>query len=331
MVRLFRDIRGVQESGARFSWLYHDNPAGAARIWILKEPSGEPVGFTSGYPRAFWVDGEVVTALNCGDFSVAAGHRSLGPALMLRRPAKSLVDAGVYAFLYAHPLPAMLAVHRRVGHAQLSTMERWVYPLRAGAILERRLGRGLARLLAPVADSGLRARRILQGTRGRRFDIQEVDDFSADYDDLDLELGQQYPVIGRRTASFLRWRFLRQPAVAATVLEARRSVDGVLVGYLVSEPGVPTAKVRDMACIPGLGVERALLLAAARRAAATGAQSLNVVVQKAFPGTPALQSLGFWERDEEQATVSYGGAGFFGKARVEDVANWYMTIGDRDI
>ncbi len=320
----------MQESRARFDWLYHDNPAGAARIWILKAPSGEPIGFTSGYPRAFWVDGESVTALNCGDFSVAAGHRSLGPALMLRRPAKRLVDAGQYAFLYAHPLPAMLAVHRRVGHSQLSKMERWVCPLRTGAILERRLGGRLARLLAPLADSGLRARRALQGTRGRRFAVAEVDDFSADYDALDLQLGRRYPVIGRRTEAFLRWRFLRQPGLTAAVLEARGS-DGALAGYIVLELSAPTAKVRDVAYVPGLGAEKALFLAAARRAAAAGAQSLNVVVQRAYPGAPALQGLGFWERDEEQLTVCYGGSGFSGKSRVEDAANWYMTIGDRDI
>jgi hypothetical protein len=330
LVELFQKIRGTPASVERFRWLYCDNPAGRARVWVLHSPSGAPIGFTSGYPRGAWVDGEPFVALNCGDFSVDVGHRTLGPASMLRRPAKQLVDSGEFAFLYAHPVPAMLSVHRRVGHPLLSKMTRWVYPLSLNELLRRRKGQLWSSVLAPIGNVALGARRRLQGIRPSGLRITEADEFGREYNELDYSLGQHYRVIGRRTQAYLDWRFKKHPELSVTIIEARES-RAKLVGYLVLELASPTARVRDLAYLPDLGAERALLVQAARRAAQHGAESLNVEVQEGFPGTPALRKLGFWEREEEQPTVCYGGERFAGKALVEDAAAWFMTLGDRDI
>ena len=43
VARLFNDIRGVSTTPDRFQWLYLDNPAGVAEVWILREEGGETV------------------------------------------------------------------------------------------------------------------------------------------------------------------------------------------------------------------------------------------------------------------------------------------------
>jgi len=163
-----------------------------------------------------------------------------------------------------------------------------------------------------------------------RFEIHEAETFSQDIDALDWLLGKKYRVIGRRTRAHLVWRFIENPGLNVTVVEARDS-GRMLMGYLVLELSTPTSKVHDLACLPSLGVERSLLLYAARRASEVGATTLDFVALRSFPAASDLRRFGFWERDESQPTICYAGKTFWGKARVEEERNWFMTIGDRDV
>lgn len=326
--RLFREIRGFERPPEVFRWLYRDNPLGPSIVWMLSDPDGQPIGFTAGHRRQVWVRGEPRRALNCGDFCVAPGHRTLGPALVLRRPAKQLVDDGRFDFLYAHPVPAMLVVHRRVGHPRLAEMQRWVYPLRARRKLANRLGNALAAVVAPAADLALGLRRIWRRRR-HGFEITEATGFGPEYDELDAALGAAYPVIGRRSAAHLAWRHRGDPSKRVTILEARDG--GALVGYVLLDADSASARVSDIAFLPGREIEGALLDAALRRAVDAGAEGVSLLVQSGFPGEPCLRATGFWKREDDQPTVCYGGPGFAGKGDVEEASNWFMTAGDRDV
>jgi len=329
-VDLFCKIRGVKETRARFEWLYRANPAGEARVWILQTSSGKPVGFTAGFPREVWVCGERKRALVCGDFSIETAHRTLGPAVMLRRAVKVLIDGGEYALLYAHPSPRMLAVHGRVGHPQLSSMMRWVQPLRARNTARARLGPLIGSLVTPALNLMLTTRRWLQCASTSGLTVQETSSLTDEYDALDAVLGTVYPVIGCRGRAHLTWRFLECPKVQVTILEAR---DGArqLVGYLVLQHDAELAAIHDLAYLPGSGADRALVATAVRRVSDTRAENLIFVVPREYPGRPALRSAGFWERSPELPIVCYAGQDLPQKAVIEAAESWYMTVGDRDV
>jgi hypothetical protein len=332
---LFQRFRGSRESQARFEWLYLQNPAGAARVWVLYGQGGDPVGFTACFPRRMWVAGRPCIALVGGDFSIAPAHRTLGPAVLLRREAKALVDAGEFDLLYSHPLPAMLPVHARVGHPQLGELMRWTLPLRADHILATRLPNAAARLLTPPANVALAIHRwfghtVSKASRRGGLELRRASEFSAEYETLDRALGQSYGVIGGRSPAYLAWRFLGNPTIDAFVVEAREGGQH-LAGYVVLEHRGSATAVHDLAYVPGCGAEAALLRDAARRAVESGSSSLDIAVQRGFPGSGALASLGFWERDVANPTVCYGGKEFFGKPLVEDPQQWFMTVGDRDV
>jgi hypothetical protein len=292
IIALFERIREAKDTRRRFEWLYRGNPRGDSIVWLLRDRDGEAIGFTACHPRQVWVDGTLYEALNCGDFSVAAEHRTLGPALMLRRPAKALVDSGEYSFLYAHPVPGMLAVHRRVGHPQLGEMWRWSCVIDASALLAARLPRRLALVATPPVNLALRVRRALEDwTPGRRVAVTEHGRFGPEYDALDAELSRSFPVIGRRDRAYLDWRFMRRPGSDVTIMEARSS-DARLLGYLVAEFAVPESKIQDMACLPGCGAERALLARAAERAAGVGARTEKPHGAEGGPARPRASPSG---------------------------------------
>jgi hypothetical protein len=225
----------------------------------------------------------------------------------------------------------MAAVHVRVGHLQLGEMVRWAHPLRADDAIERRFGRGVARVAGPALTLGLRLRRwFSEQALPTGVATRVVRSFGPDYDDLDQRLGQHYRVIGRRNRAYLCWRFQERPELETSIIEARDG-QGKLVGYLVLEFEAKACKVHDVAHLPDGGVDTALWSHAVRCASESGAYSLSVVVHESFPATTALQKAGFWKREDSQPTVCYGGSDFWGKSTVESAANWFMTVGDRDV
>ena len=333
VTQLFCEIRGVEASPERFRWLYLDNPAGTAEVWILRDAAGAPAGFTACLPRRVWVAGESRRALLGSDFSIFPRHRTLGPALTLRRQARPLVDEGEFDLLLSHPLPAMLAVHARVGHPLLGHFSRWVLPLRVEPFLARRPV-SIAKAIAPLGNAVLALRRAWSAARPSGVSVRPVESFSAEYDDFDEALGRSHHVVGARNAGYLTWRFLDRPdARRPHILEAR-SRDGTLCGYLVMEIGAGLAEVKDFAALPGWRAALALFVAASRMALSEGAERLQVtMLTNAGPARTALRRAGFVERPEpdRMPVVCYGGVDFQHKRLVEDADAWFMTMGDRDV
>src|SRR5579872_5481225 len=112
IIALFNQTRRYKRDATRFDWLYFKNPDGPAVLWTVKESAtGELAGFTVALPRRMLVDGIVRCCWNCADFSIHPNHRSLGPAIKLRRAAKDAINAGQVDFLYAHPNEQMEVIH----------------------------------------------------------------------------------------------------------------------------------------------------------------------------------------------------------------------------
>lgn len=333
VARLFKEIRGVAASSERFQWLYLDNPAGVAEVWILREEDGDVAGFTACLPRSIWVAGQRRRALVGSDFSMFPRHRTMGPALALRRQARPLVDERLFDLLLSHPVPAMLAVHARVGHPRLGHLSRWVLPLRVESFL-RHLPGARRKIMSGLGDGVLALRRAWSAALGAGVSVQPVDSFSSEYDELDAALGRSHQVVGTRNAAYLTWRFLDRPdARRPTVLEAR-SRDGRLGGYLLLEMADGMAEVKDFAALPDSRALPALLHAASTLARSERADRMQVtLLANSGRARTTLRRLGFIERPEpdQMPVVCYGGIGFQHKRLVESADAWFMTMGDRDV
>jgi hypothetical protein len=327
--RLFLETREHSVGVERFEWSYLENPAGRARVWVLLGPKGDAVGFTAGLPRTVWVDGAEKRGLNCGDFSITPAHRSLGPALVLRRPAKALVDSGEYDFLYAHPVPAMLAVHQRVGHASIGRVWRWVRSLRAGAPLRRRVGGFAASVLAPPVDLVWTVGAALRRARGRakNMTVSVSSTPSADVGALAERVSQSAPVLGRRTAESLEWRFFRRGP--GTVMLECRGPQGRLRAYAVVDFTWPVASILDL-----LGDDPRALVHTVNAVVGMAGVLQYDSVSGTFSGlsgiSHALTRAGFRPRESTQEVAAYA-------ARPEimgvigDINNWWMSRWDQDV
>ncbi len=140
ILAVWADHFGPRETQpAKYDHFYRHSPHGSALIQLLRhQPSGELVGVIGAGPRPMHWQGRPIRAGVVAHFAVAAGHRSLGPALLLQQ---ALVEAARDRFdlLYGLPRPGAVGVSRRSGFAVVGELVRYAKVLRHDHYLRRRL------------------------------------------------------------------------------------------------------------------------------------------------------------------------------------------------
>jgi hypothetical protein len=319
----------------RYDWLYLDNPAGPARVWVAEDAAtGEVIGTSAGHPKRMYCEGQIETVLDLSDFAIDAPYRTLGPALALLRATLAPVGAGEYAFSYDHPTDPMLAIYRRMGRRDLAPQRRWVRPLRASAVLARRFGCGpVWEAAGPLVDTALRVcDAVRRPARRAAIDVRPLaGDPGAEFDRLDADLARMTPFRLQRSADYLRWRYVRNVVAPHEVLCARRG--GQLVGYAVSRPGRDgVVSLVDVFTLPEPQIATRLINDVVERARARGATAVWATVLAGCPAEAALPDAGFVAREDGPGIVVYAPRATSERAaRLQDPRHWRMLEGDRDV
>jgi len=317
----------------RFEWLYLDNPSGHAKAWfVVDEKSGDKVAFTCVLPRMVKVDGKAVLAWNCGDFSVDKKFRTLGVAMKLRRKAKEAVDSDLVPAFYAHPNDRMKAVHESVGHVCIGKMNRYVKLLRADRQIKKRIKNEALQRIAQILGNTvlwLDDLRIQNHDREHTIACVKNEVFGPEYDALFETVSKNYRVIGDRSASYLNWRYHRNPLYKTDRFEIRKK--GILKGYILYyiQDGVTTFK--DLLCVQETNTQRCLLekwIAFLRQEKVI---SISANLMNKNPMLPLFKSLGFKQRPDESSVFAYAKKGTTIQKVWLNGKNWYMTVGDRDV
>jgi hypothetical protein len=314
----------AESARAKLALGYVDNPAGPGAVLLLRA-DGEPpaVGVQGLHPRTFHHGERRVRAAGLADFAVDAGHRSLGPALMLMR--SGVQRAGErFDMTYGLPNAKAAPVCQRAGLKRIGAMRRHAKPLRSRAQLAQRLPAGLAGVLAPLADLALRAADLVRAVRQpSRLRFRE-----ARWDDpaIDALWARRDPqrLWSERSATLLRWRF-GEPARGDWRIGIATDRDGQPQGHVTWRLIDGFAEVGDFFA-PDPGRTTLPLLSAFTRAARrAGAASISL----GFFGSPQVErqlaQAGFRVRPQTAPVfVAPGGAA------PESPDSWHLTAFDND-
>jgi hypothetical protein len=322
-----------EHTGERLDWMYRDNPAGAASVWIARDDdTQQAVGSTALVRRVFVSGGSRLTGGISADFTVLTEHRGFGPALALQRQAASAADAGQVSFVYGTPNKQAAPLVRRAGYKTIGCVSQLTRPLRTKYAIERKVGSGfLASILAPIADLGLS---IVSATRladrGRHYAGEAVPGFDSRFDVLWQRVVLARPLIGERSAEFLAWRFSRASGTAFEIFAVADRRTSELGGYVVFSTSRGRTDIADILARDDDAL-RALIarFVAARRKAGDEAISVN------FFGDPAmiraLKRHGFSVRDCSDPVMVYVPPGTAKADAILTADNWWMFRADNDV
>ncbi len=313
----------VARSLQRWAWEYRENPYGNLNVSEAFAEDGQLVAHYAGFPVRFRLAGraEPVTALHIGDTMTLPGVRHVG------RGATSLLGRTVRHF-YARFCEGRVAFNYgfNTGNIQRFSMA-FVGARRLEDVPFHVLPVPAARWPQAAGVTGWR-RRIADRLGGWRCARSER--FDAAFDDLLGRVHADYGMLVERDASYLEWRYHRQPGNAYRVYACHRQ--GRLVGWGVFRRRDDTLVWGDALFDPRWpsAVTRVLAFAleqpehAGVTAVETWASSRPAWWQ------PLLRSLGFLDRADPQGL----GLVFvpFTIDPAEDMqARLYYTMGDGDL
>lgn len=315
---------GELEHARRFDWLYRANPAGAARTWfVCEEDTQRVVGVASLFSRVMRVNGKEILCGQVGDFAIDAGHRSLGPAMMLQRATFEPVNQGQLAFCYDCPPHASgMSTFRRLGMEPNCRMQRFARPLRAERLVEKRFGENLfSNSAAAVVNV------ILRTMQGRTAPAKNIEiavhsgRFCEEFKELEERVKSRDAISSRRSPADLNWRYRDDPLNAYEVLVAR--VRGQLAGYAVFSMAGSDAYIVDLfdVGIESTGLE--LIEAVAHRCRREGLQTLQALISEGSELSGVLAKANFRYRSSGPLVVAYAQKRSL-HTFLSDSANWRL-------
>lgn len=307
---------------SKYEWFYLDCPHGKPLLATLRHRESDSlVGVVGAGPRRMLWRGKPVTAGLMVDFAVDAGHRSLGPALILQRQAMALVSEHA-DLLYAFPNERAAPVYQRAGYRHVADTTRHARVLRHGNYLVRYLPGALAACAGKLLDMADRLRLRL---RSRPMTAEWADEASDEMDRLWAESPHGDGLVTIRDAAYLRWRFDRSPLVSTRYL-LLRDADGKLQAWFACQHRDDVLAVDDYwssDAIAGIARDRVdALLVEARK---TGCTVVWIELAETAARTTTWRKSGFVSRSSRPVFVYSPGIALDALA-----ADLHLTGADED-
>jgi hypothetical protein len=311
----------VLDSAARLgvaahAWLYRDGER------VVGHMSSIPVRVTTGETERlseWFVDTKVLES-----------HRSQAPGTKLMVEAQAQVPFA----LSLGQTPEMREIQFRLGWSQVAPLQTAQLLLRAERVLKGKMPAPLAW----AAGVGLGASRGWRSPRWRRAVApRPVTAFGAEHDALWQRMSREIPCAVVRDASYLTWKYLRQPGQRFSCIEVLDHGAPVAVAVITMREADEHYRYRraflvDLVVVPSdADLVASALEAVCDVAMEAGADAITCLHVGDWLGR-ALRQCGFMIRTPERYLLVLPGNLSDGEQRrVLDGASWYVTQGDSDI
>lgn len=223
-------------------WKYFANPAGEAAVGVGLD--GERVvSIVAGTPKRVWLEGRELLTFELGDFITASDHRGQGLFSALINLVCDVANERGARFVYVRPNDVSFPIlASRLSFLEPGKMESRRFVSLSGAV-QRKLGFPASLLRGLGIDAIFRQLTI--PPQSAPVQVESVDRFGADADDLWARTREQYRFSLVRDSRYLNWRYV-ECTTPYRRWTARRQKQ--LAGYLVAfvARAEPIATILDL-------------------------------------------------------------------------------------
>lgn len=338
--RLFNACFKKRVVEEQLAWRYDRSPHGSSVSFVSRPPGGEGISGYACSPRLALSMGDETTLAPIGQTGDVMTHpdwRKRGIFSGLDRAAMAATAAAGWPLVFGLPNRRSAHIFLTLGWSQVGKIRPYTFLLEGGArarALRLREGR-LAAMAVPLARRACAAaeHRLSQlaSTGGS---VAPLARFPENVRDVAREVERQSPLMVRRDAPYLNWRFVDTPSRRQRALGAY-GTGGTLVGYAVYQPpaeGAPLGFLVDLVA-PEPATRAALVLAVVEELRRSGAAAVEATAIDGSIWAQELRGAGFLApRDDNHLIVilhvHQPDHPLVRAAR--DASRWYLTDGDRD-
>ena len=311
----------------RYDWLYRSNPHGAALSWLAVDRDDAAVAVTSVFPRRVMVRGRQRVGSIGGDCYVLPRARRRGLATRLHQASLAEMSDGGVDFMYGPPLPNNLKALVRAGSTDVGVFRRFSRPLTWDAALKGAFGTGASRAIRALGRLPMRVLTKIVDTSLCNVDVDDVTEFSGEFDDLWQRSNRPAAVCPVRDREFLTWRYLAPSPCTQEPLAIRRG--GELVAFAAFESHGDEAILVDLFAIDRPAWDAGFQIAV-DRARQRSCAHVDFYVTPGGVDPWLLRRHGFFAREHRGFQVAVPD-GESQRDALIDPASWYFTEGDKDM
>ena len=334
IVSLLEQIFGLSKQ--HFIWIYENNPAGHAHVWLAEDTArGKIVGSSTFFPWKILVNGAVLVGAQNGNAMTDPEYRGQGIFTSLEMEAKRGLWREGIPITYGFPNEAALPGHRKAGCIEVGLIRKLAKPLNMELVLANWIKNGL--LAKSLGFLGNQLLRLFSGDPKRLPDYlvcKQIKVFDERFDDFWRKVSRKHTNIVVRDSQYLNWKYCHNPSwerikFAIYCVEKGEEVLGFMVLHIaatsvvivdilaVNEPALEVLLEKATAC----GHE-------AKRATVTFAALKKNCYFKIF------EKNGFYMRrvknKEESTFILYLNVTNANPRLLGDPKNWFITMGDHD-
>lgn len=333
--QLRSDIAAIRSNNLKvgpddnYFWKYESSPYGRAECWIaFHKPSGRYVGAASLYPRVVYVKGEPRNVWVAGDYSVNVDHRGTGLAIMiLKKLDRDLRENDKYTWLYGIPNRKSRPLFYRAGCKRLGYHHKYVKVISAEYLIRKT--RIKSRIASAPLDWAIRLwSRESRYVRPQGISAVCIDGFDDRFDLLWKTVRFQYPIIGERTARFLRWRYSDESGKKYSIFALCRNDE--LIGYVVFYVRSQSCFVDDILCHRDLSVAGMLTAEFSRFCRESGFESIHAKYFGSSLFTKVFREYGFHVREKNSDEIVIYVKNDNDMSDLLNEEHWHFLNGDSD-
>lgn len=320
-------------SWTRYEWMYEQNPSGAATVCALyQSENGETVGAATAFPRMLRSNGTPVPGAIAADFMITRNHRSAGPALTLQRGLVTQNASLGIQVTYGFPNTKSAPIVLRIGYHKASGKHEFSLPIRADQYVANRVRSAWMRwpLTATMNFAlGLRPS-FFKNRLFSRLRTDTVNEVDERFDGLFKRISHQYILVGDKSTSFLKWRYINCPSTTYSVFIVSTGNNANIDGYIVYSIDGGTAYISDFAFDQDRISLNELLIEFANN---QRKHKICYITTSLAASTDVLDHFlhtGFRDRGESKPLVLHFSPNSQISLDTLSKGSWYLTPGDND-
>jgi hypothetical protein len=335
IINIFNQNRDHTIDSNRFDWLYSNNPAGKAVVWLAVDDENDRyIGAAAALPRDMRIKGEIIKCHVLSDFSIDQKYRSLGPAIKLNRSSITPALEKQIPFSYDFPSKTMAAAHRWLKFEPIGKIIRFVRPLQAKSQLKK-IPLIRTNLFSTVINNIIKnLQKIIYSDKlDKAYSFEELkiteSTFDSEFTRLDSSIGPKFTVCGVRNKEYLNWRYGQNPIHTFYLIKLLRknTLCGYAIFYFSSDKRVTVFDLySDDTGRVGRNLIAGLLLIAKRQ----NIETIEISLLSSNPWISILKKYGFISRPSLLEVFTFLSDESPLNGIVDFSENWYMTNGDRD-
>lgn len=314
ILNLFREAFGEEESLDFWEWKFMQCPFGKGIIKLLFD--GETlIGTYAAIPMNIQIQNTIISAIWSIDTMTHPDYRGQGVFPYLAKKFYKECERRGFRFVYGFP-------------------NQLIYPIRI-----RKLGwKGLGKMSILCKELEGEDTVTVPLTEDVAYQTQKIEKFGDGINTLWHKVKDEYNVIIPRTKEFLNWRFVSNPNVNYTKYIITNS-NAEILGYIILKIHATEDEVKghiiDILSLNNKEIVKELIKCALDYFIGKGVNDISCWVQDNYFYADALKKEKF-SRKEIIGPYPYFGVKLFNETdavvkTIEDVTNWYLTMGDCDV